>query len=557
MTIVPQFTPMVQDRWYQTEAEWALNDFLNTKPGNPAIGLPTGTGKSLVIAKFIRNLMFKYPRLRFALATHVKELVKQDATALRRVWSDAPLGICSAGLRQKVTGAPIVFGGIKTMLKRADLIGMRDVLLIDECHLLSPEEDTEYQKFIKALKHVNPWLRIVGFSATLFRAKEGSLTNPGGIITDVAYNMCTTEGFARLIADGFLSMVIPKETQTELDVSNVRVIGDDFAQGALEDAVIRDTYIALQEMCTLAYDRHCWLVFAAGIKHAEMCASILQGFGVSATCVHSKLTDAERDERIMWHRTGKVKALVGMHIFTTGYDMPPLDCIGDLQPTLSVVKHVQKNGRGTRPYDFSDPTQYMQGFDYRKDNCLVLDFARNTERLGPINDPHIREPYERKGGGVVPIRICDNRLENGLKCGTYNHARSLRCINCGFQFPYEVEIAKTASTAEIITTGKPIVEYRDVISVVYNLHQKPGSTEMLRASYMCVGETKAINEFVGFEHPMAYVRHRAHNWWKLRHWSEPPLTSRLACEKMRELRTPKRLRVFIKPNFKEVIGCEF
>src|SRR5690606_34593455 len=63
-----------------------------------------------------------------------------------------------------------------------------------------------------------------------------------------------------------------------------------------------------------------------------------------------------------------------------------------------------------------------------KPRGIVHDFAKNSERLGPINDPVIPIPGTRKRPGEAPVRICD-------VCGTYNHASAPVCMGCGYEFP--------------------------------------------------------------------------------------------------------------------------
>ena len=120
------------------------------------------------------------------------------------------------------------------------------------------------------------------------------------------------------------------------------------------------------------------------------------------------------------HKRGEVRCLVGNNIFTTGYDHPPLDMIIDLQATASTPKHVQKYGRGMRPF----PGSYAFP---PKQNCLILDYAGNTVRLGPINDPVIPK-LKGKGTGDAPVKLCEY-------CGVYNHTRATECVGCKVPFP--------------------------------------------------------------------------------------------------------------------------
>ena len=93
----------MQLRPYQEEGLQALWSYFMTESGNPVLSWPTGTGKSLVPAEFIRRTMFHYPNNRFLITTHVKELIKQNYEKLvgndkqQGLWPSAPAGIYSAG----------------------------------------------------------------------------------------------------------------------------------------------------------------------------------------------------------------------------------------------------------------------------------------------------------------------------------------------------------------------------------------------------------------------------------------------------------------------------
>src|SRR5882762_11053414 len=139
---------MITPRWYQEEALDAIyNFFMTHKEGNPLIGLPTGTGKSILPAIFIERIMKQWPNQRFLLTTHVKELIVQNANKMLEVWPEAPLGVYSAGLKIKHTANPIVFGGIQSMIKNAPMFGHRDIAFVDEAHLISGDESSQYQTF--------------------------------------------------------------------------------------------------------------------------------------------------------------------------------------------------------------------------------------------------------------------------------------------------------------------------------------------------------------------------------------------------------------------------
>ncbi len=544
------------NRWYQDEAEYAVFDYFQSgNTGNPVVAMPTGTGKSIVIANFVRRVFGYWPNQRIMMLTHVKELIEQNAEKLLSVWPTAPLGIYSAGLKSRDMILPIVFGGVQSVSKAIKKsveqddgtpphlkhFGWRDLVIIDECHLLGPNEDTMYQYVISELLKINPYLKVIGLTATPYRLKQGMITDEGGLFTDVCYDITGIEAFNRLIAEGYLSPLIPKRTNVEIDTSGVRMSAGDFNGKQLNEVADEITYDAVKEMVEQGQDRQSWLVFASGVDNAEHVAAMLQSFGVPAAASHSKLKPAENDARIKAFKSGELRALVNNNKLTTGFDHPPIDLIGMLRPTMSPGLWVQMLGRGTRP---SPGTM--------KENCLVLDFAGNTRRLGPINDP-VKPRKPGKGGGDAPVRICE-------VCGVYNHASARTCISCGSEFSFETKIFKTAGTEELLRSDAPVVEYFEVQKVIYNLHEKRNdqgvltSPPSIKVSYFC--GFQMFNEWVCLEHG-GLPGKRARDWWRQRHAEEPPITTHEALRRVSELRVPTRVRVWTNKKYPEILSAEW
>lgn len=543
---------MFEKRWYQDEAEFSIFDyFAQGNTGNPIVAMPTGTGKSIVIGNFVKKIFRLWPNQRIMMLTHVKELIDQNAEKLLSVWPTAPLGIYSAGLKSRDMIMPIVFGGVQSVSKAIERslqendgvpahlkhFGFRDLVLIDECHLLSPKEDTTYQYVLAELKKINPYLKVIGFTATPYRLKQGMITDEG-LFDDICYDITGIEAFNRLIAEGYISPLIPKRTSVEIDTSEVGLTGGDFNGKKLNAAVDKDeiTYAAVKEMVEQGYNRKCWLVFASGVENAEHVSAMLQSFGIAAAATHSKLSESENNNRIQSLKNGELRALVNNNKLTTGFDHPPIDLIGMLRPTMSPGLWVQMLGRGTRPSNGTG-----------KENCLVLDFAKNTQRLGPINDPVKPRKAGKGPAGEAPVRICDS-------CGVYNHASARFCFACGKEFTFETKIFETASVAQLLRSDAPIVEYFDVHRVLYNLHEKANSPPMIRVSYFC--GFQMFNEFVMLEHP-GMASKKARDWWRQRHAEEPPATTNEALRRASELRTPSRLRIWTNKKYPEVLSYEY
>jgi len=541
---------MFVNRYYQDEAEYSVFDYFEKgNKGNPVLALPTGTGKSIIIANFIKHVFEKWPTQRVMMLTHVKELIQQNAEKLIAVWPTSPLGIYSAGLKSRDMILPIVFGGVQSVSKAIKKVvektpgllgnnshfGWRDLVIIDECHLLGPSENTMYSYIINELLKINPNLKVIGLTATPYRLKQGMITDEGGLFTDICYDITNITGFNRLIAEGFIAPLIPKRTHIEIDTSNVGMARGDFNSKQLQEAVDTDevTYEAVKEMVEQGQDRRAWLVFASGIKNSENIAAMLDSFGISAAACHSKLKAEVNDERIAAFKSGELRAIVNNNKLTTGFDHPPIDMIGMLRPTLSPGLWVQMLGRGTRPCE-------------GKENCLVLDFAGNTRRLGPINDP-VKPRKPGQGGGDAPVRICE-------ACGMYNHASVRFCEMCGAEFSFKNKLFSTAGTDKLLRSDMPIVEYFQVQKCVYALHEKKNAPPSMKVSYWC--NLRMFSEWVCLEHP-GFTGKRARDWWRQRHAEEPPPTIHQALQKCSQLRTPARIRVWVNKKYPEILGAEW
>lgn len=563
----------MSERWYQAEAIQSIYDYYGAgNVGNPIIALPTGTGKSHVISGFIKSVMTTWPNQRFLMLTHVKELIDQNAKKVRAEWPQAPIGIYSAGLNQRDTVMPIIFGGIQSIAKCVELFGWRDLVLVDECHLISPNENTTYQVVLDKLKQINPNVKIIGLTATPYRLGQGYITDEG-LFTDICYNKTGVEDFNRFIAEGFLCPLIPKPTKIALDVSGVALNSKgDFAEGALQKCVDKEeiTRAAIEEMLKYGHDRHAWLIFSSGIEHAENITKMLKEYGIAADCVHGKRKKKENDQVLIDFKAGKLRCVVNYGKLTTGFDYPAIDLIGMLRATLSPGLWVQMLGRGTRPvFAYGYPVDTIEQrltaiAASQKQNCMVLDFARNTARLGPINDPHIPKK-KGKGGGDAPVRICP-------ECETYNHASARFCILCGTAFEFQTKLVQSAGSTELIKSDLPVIEYYDVNTVTYAKHEKRHPpkdgregyvSNSLKVSYFCGLFT--FNEWIHFEGEKGVLK-RARDWWRQRYtppadWPADqefiPQTIDLALRYTYELRVPKRIKVHVNKQYPEILSYEY
>lgn len=557
-----QKKPAISLRPYQQDAVNSIwTYFQSGKDGNPLVALPTGTGKSLVIAFFLKSVFEAFPNQRVMMLTHVKELIRQNCDELVSYWPEAPVGIYSAGLKQRDTEYPITFAGIASIHRKPELFGHIDLIIVDEAHLVSPTEDTMYQKFIGALKQVNPYLKVIGLTATAWRLSSGLLTdkpkNGERIFTDICYDGCSREAFVKMIDEGYLCELVTKRTKMTYDTSKVHKRGGEFVEKELQELVNSKDAVkaAIAEAVESCSERKHWLVFATGVVHTEVVAKMLNEAGVPATYVHSKMSNDERDAAIEGFKSGKFRAIVNNNVLTTGFNFPAIDLILCLRPTMSSGLWVQMLGRGTRPAP-------------GKENCIVLDFAGNTMNLGPINDPIIKvaggdgkkKPKEERvcpqcHENVVPTAknrcpICDysfTELKECDNCHAYVASYSKVCPHCQHSFPEDYRYSSSSSGKALVVRGKkltalPTVERHDVVNVVVMKHNKQGKPPSLRVSYYCM--FKKVDQYLCFEHE-GYARMKARTWWVKHGGHKVPYTVDEAMELIRygNVRFPSWLQI--------------
>lgn len=521
----------IELRYYQTEAINALYDFFGDNPtGNPMVVTPTGSGKSLILAGFIHRAMSDYPSTKIIVLTHVRELITQDARAILSYWPEAPIGIWSAGLGKK-TRAQITIAGIQSIHNDPTLFSPCDIVLIDECHLLSKNADTMYRRFLSGLIAHNPALKVIGLTATPYRLDSGLLTDgKDRIFTDIAY----TADVARLIREGYLCPLVSKAGLTRADLSGLHKRGGDFIPAELADRMDQVNLIdgAVQEMLAYGEDRKSWLVFCSGVSHARNVAACLNHYGIKAGMVCGETPKAERDRLIEDFKAGRLQALTNADVLTTGFDHPGIDLIAMLRATESVGLYVQIVGRGLRT---------KKG----KSDCLVLDFVGNVTKHGPIDAIIVKSKADGSGGvSVAPAKECPD-------CQALLHTSIMLCPECGHVWDSSLAHGIVAGDAPIIAALEP-PRCLPVDEVEYSIHRKAGRPPSLKASYQCGIST--YYEWIPIEDERSAVKKHAVKWFWARGMTCPDTT-----DEALELTIPAPSTITVKADGKywRVIGQEF
>jgi len=443
--------------------------------GNPCLVLPTGSGKSHIVAALCKDALQKWPDTRVLMLTHVKELIEQNAEKMRQHWPGAPMGIYSASIGRKDLSEPITFAGIQSIRTKAQEVGHIDLVLIDECHLVSHNDEGGYRTFLAELQAINPALRVIGLTATPYRLGHGLITDAPAIFADLIEPVSIEE----LVFRGYLSKLRSKVTGARLDVSKVKKRGGEYIEADLQRAVDTDdqNHAVVREVIARAEDRKAWLFFCTGVSHAQHVAEVLQQCGIAAACVTGDTPKAERAAILADFKGGKLRALTNANVLTTGFDYPDIDLIAMLRPTMSPSLYVQMAGRGMRPKSHTD-------------HCLVLDFAGVVETHGPITA--VQPPKKAGSGeGEAPVKVCDT-------CNELCPISARQCPACGAEFP-----APEPKRFELHTDDIMGIEAQELQVTEWNWRRhvsKASGKEMLAVTYYGALSDKPITEYLPINH---------------------------------------------------------
>jgi DNA repair protein RadD len=504
----------MQLRYYQLEACKAVLDYWGNGGGNPLVDLPTGAGKSLVIAALTQKICREYPDVGVLMITHQRELIRQNAEELLRVWPQAALGLNSAGLGRRDKRSKILFAGIQSIARESALtLGERHLIIIDEAHLISRNSSSMYQNLLSKLREAVPDLRVLGLSATPYRMDSGRLDEGKDRLFDkVVFSYSISQG----VEDGFLSPLVARKTGQVIDVSGVARRGGEFVAGDLEHAANQDALVqaACDEIVAKGQDRRSWLAFCCGVDHAIAVRDALRQRGITTETVTAKTPKSERDRIFKDFKIGRIQALTGCQVFTTGFNAPGVDLIAMLRPTLSVSLFVQSLGRGTR---------LAEG----KTDCLVLDFAANCLRHGPVDAVTIKGGPK---GDTGRVSVDSVRAKACPHCDTLVALGVYTCPDCGHEWePPKLEPKHAARSDEhaIIMSRELKDKWLTVTDCKAAVHEKAGSKPSLRVEYFA--GYKTYTEWVCLEHS-GPVWNRAQKWWRMICGTDAPVSVAFAVQ---------------------------
>lgn len=358
-------------REYQVDAIAAGVDFFTDqkKKYNGLEILPTGSGKSVVIAGIAKDLPGKSVILQPS-----KEILEQNFQKFISYGFRAGIYSASAGLRHI---DDVTFATIGSIVKKPHLFANFKNIIVDECHLVNPEEGM-YHSFIKSLHGA----KVLGLTATPYRLASNSEGSELRFLTrqtprmfnkilyyvqnDVLFNA------GHLAPLKYFPIQVVDRTRLTLNST-----GSDYTENSIR-AYYREIDMPSK---TIHYaerilkQRRNLLIF---------CGSLDEAYKVGRA-LHAPVIDGDTDKEIRKNvlrdfKAGKIRCVVNVKVLDTGFDYPALETVLISKSTMSLAVYYQIVGRVMRPHIYADGS-IKEGW--------VVDLGGNINLFGKIETMQI------------------------------------------------------------------------------------------------------------------------------------------------------------------------
>ena len=377
--------------------------------------MPTGAGKTVTAAKLILSALAKGNAAIFT--APAISLIDQTVTAFEAEGIER-IGVMQANHPRTDRAAPVQVASVQTLARRE--IPNAALVIVDECHM---QFDV-----IGQLMDERPDVFFIGLSATPWAAGMGLRWQ----------DLVTPVTIGELIEAGFLSRFTAYAPDVP-DLSGVKVRAGEYVESGLE-AVMGEAKLmgnVVQTWLERGENRPT-LCFAVNRAHAAGLAAEFERQGVATAYVDAMTDMAERSFINGQFRDGAVSVICSVRTMTTGVDLP-VSCIIDAAPTKSEMLHVQKIGRGLRVNPGTE-------------DCLVLDHAGNSIRLGLVTDIHhstLNSKVKAEAGDRAPA--AEKLPKPCVACGVLHVG--MTCPACGHERKPSGKVA-TAEGELVELTGK-------------------------------------------------------------------------------------------------------
>lgn len=346
-----------------------------SKKSNGVMVLPTGAGKSIVIADIAHRLNDYV-----LIFCPSREIVEQNFKKLCS-YGILDCSIYSASFNSKEISR-ITFATIGSVKSHPELFAHFKNIIVDECHLVNPIEGM-YKDFFDAVK-----CKVLGLTATPYRLSSsrdfGSMlkfitrTKPH-VFSEVIYHVQVST----LLDMGYLSKVnyypMNPTGWNELNLK-INTTGADYTDKSVQKEYERiDFYSYIVHIVQRLMNpkaggkRKGILVFTRFLKEAERLTMSIPG----CVIVSGDTPKKERERILEMFKVGEIPVVANVGVLTTGFDYPELDTVVMARPTMSLAMYYQIVGRCIRPY--------------KGKTAWFVDLCGNINRFGEVSDLHLKD----------------------------------------------------------------------------------------------------------------------------------------------------------------------
>jgi superfamily II DNA or RNA helicase len=364
---------MARLRQYQRNGNEAAKEALRKGYHRVGIALPTGTGKTNMMAANAADILTKGRRC--MILTHRDPLIPQTVATLKLWVPASSIGIIKANKND--VGAPVTVASVHTLKnpkRLAQIEQLPDLTQVDEAHV--SVADIYMRVFEKLDLLPGGSHHAIGFSATWVRSDNRGL---GDIWEDIVFR----RSIRWAVRNGFL--VEPRALQcgqdVDLNLDSIRVGKDgEYLDSDAANVVMIDS---LRDRAVKAYLQHAnGRSMALFAPTQEAVRYFLEGFREADIQVAEYMYNSEnRETALIGFNNGSIKILGTCHALAEGWDAPRCDCVMLLTPIKFVGRFIQIFGRALRPWP-------------GKVDGLLLDMVRATDdkELSSVIDLRVTPP---------------------------------------------------------------------------------------------------------------------------------------------------------------------
>ena len=341
--------------------------------------LPTGAGKTIIFSEMGKSSLENQNTVWIIVPRN--ELLRQASDSLSKI------NVIHGRIdpkHQESTAFGLHVVSKDTLIRRYDKIKKHpDFIIIDEAHLA-------LNRYIE-IAEIFPDSKILGVTATPERLDGKGLSN----LYEVLISGPTIQ---ELINDGYLTGMSYFAPPID-GLNKVKRIGTEYSPKELSQLLERRK---IYGKAIEHYEKHAKnkpaIVFCRSISDAEETAYRFNSAGYNFESIDGRMSYKKRKMLIDGLKDGTLQGLTSCELVTYGLDVPRVECIIMLRPTLSRALYMQMIGRGLRPYK-------------GKDCCIILDHVGNLQEHGcpwEMNDWrfHGKERRKRTVDPTIRLRLC-------------------------------------------------------------------------------------------------------------------------------------------------------